>query len=105
MQHSRTRNSRVVTKPFTYDGRVYEERWFQELDRVGEFVKSEEEIPFAGYSLLFAAENIPELKIGIEICEDLWAVIPPSSELAISGATLLLNPSASNEILGKFRIP
>ncbi|HRG47142.1 MAG TPA: NAD(+) synthase [Leptospiraceae bacterium] len=94
----------IVTKTYLpTTGEFYEERWFSsELDRVGEFVKIEgKEIPF-GADLLFAAENLPELKIGIEICEDLWAVIPPSSELAISGATLLLNPSASNEILGKF---
>ncbi len=94
----------IVTKTYLpTTGEFYEERWFSsELDRVGEFVKIEgKEIPF-GADLLFVAENFPELKIGIEICEDLWAVIPPSSELAISGATLLLNPSASNEILGKF---
>ena len=94
----------IVTKTYLpTTGEFYEERWFSsELDRVGEFVKIEgKEIPF-GADLLFAAENLFELKIGIEICEDLWAVIPPSSELAISGATLLLNPSASNEILGKF---
>jgi NAD+ synthase (glutamine-hydrolysing) len=94
----------IVTKAYLpTTGEFYEERWFSsELDRVGEFVKMEgKEIPF-GADLLFAAENLSELKIGIEICEDLWAVIPPSSELAISGATLLLNPSASNEILGKF---
>ena len=94
----------IVTKTYLpTTGEFYEERWFSsEFDRVGEFVKIDgKEIPF-GADLLFTAENFPELKIGIEICEDLWAVIPPSSELAISGATLLLNPSASNEILGKF---
>ena len=39
--------------------------------------------------------------VGIEICEDLWAVNPPSGALAVAGATVLLNPSASNELLGK----
>jgi NAD+ synthase (glutamine-hydrolysing) len=94
----------IVTKTYLpTTGEFYEERWFSsEFDRVGEFVKIDgKEIPF-GADLLFVEENFPELKIGIEICEDLWAVIPPSSALAISGATLLLNPSASNEILGKF---
>lgn len=94
----------IVTKTYLpATGEFYEERWFSsDLDRVGEVVKIDgKEIPF-GADLLFTAENFPELKIGIEICEDLWAVIPPSCNLAIAGATLLLNPSASNEILGKY---
>ena len=57
-------------------------------------------IPF-GADLLFAAQNLPDAVVGIEICEDLWAVNPPSGDLALAGATLLLNPSASNELLGK----
>ena len=43
----------------------------------------------------------PDCVMGIEICEDLWAVNPPSGDLALAGATILLNPSASNELLGK----
>ncbi|MDQ3331407.1 MAG: NAD(+) synthase, partial [Planctomycetota bacterium] len=39
--------------------------------------------------------------IGIEICEDLWVPIPPSAFQALAGATVLLNPSASNEVIGK----
>lgn len=42
-----------------------------------------------------------EVAFGIEICEDLWTPIPPSSELALKGATIILNPSASNELVGK----
>ena len=57
-------------------------------------------IPF-GADLLFAADNLPGCTIGIEICEDLWAVNPPSGDMALAGATLLLNLSASNELLGK----
>ena len=41
------------------------------------------------------------LVIGIEMCEDLWAVNPPSGDMALAGATILLNGSASNELLGK----
>ena len=41
------------------------------------------------------------LSFGIEICEDLWTVNPPSNQLAINGATLILNLSASNELVGK----
>ena len=55
-------------------------------------------VPF-GVDLLF--KDSKELCFGIEICEDLWAVTPPSSQLAINGANLILNLSASNEIIGK----
>ena len=47
------------------------------------------------------ADNLPDCVIGIEICEDLWAVNPPSGDMALAGATILLNGSASNELLGK----
>jgi NAD+ synthase (glutamine-hydrolysing) len=58
------------------------------------------EVPF-GTDLLFSAENVPGLTIGVEICEDLWGPIPPSSLQAIHGATLLLNLTASNETIAK----
>jgi NAD+ synthase (glutamine-hydrolysing) len=51
--------------------------------------------------LLFEAVNFPGICFGIEICEDLWVPIPPSSYQSILGATLLFNLSASNEIVGK----
>lgn len=54
-----------------------------------------------GTDLLFVCENIPELVIGVEICEDLWIASPPSTRLAQNGATLLLNLSSSDEIIGK----
>ena len=54
-----------------------------------------------GNSLIFRCENMPELVVGVEICEDLWVASPPSARLAQCGATLLLNPSASDEIIGK----
>ena len=50
---------------------------------------------------IFDAVNAPGFVIGIEICEDLWAVSPPSGDMAQAGATVLLNGSASNELLGK----
>ena len=55
-------------------------------------------VPF-GTDLLFEVNR--ELVIGIELCEDLWSVIPPSCRQALAGATLILNPSASNELVGK----
>src|SRR6202040_2927404 len=47
------------------------------------------------------AEDVEGLILGVEICEDLWVPIPPSSFQALRGATVLVNPSASNEVIGK----
>ncbi len=52
-----------------------------------------------GTDLLFSDGG--DLRLGIELCEDLWSLIPPSSYLARQGARLLLNPSASNDYVGK----
>lgn len=57
-----------------------------------------QEVPF-GVDLLFKDEH--DLCFGIEICEDLWAITPPSNQIATNGATLILNLSASNELIGK----
>ncbi len=57
-------------------------------------------IPF-GTRLLFRANQQPLLTLAAEICEDLWVPIPPSSYAALAGATLILNPSASNASIGK----
>ncbi|MBQ8141081.1 MAG: NAD(+) synthase [Clostridia bacterium] len=59
-----------------------------------------EEIPF-GTKLLFACREIPELKLAVEICEDLWAASSPSSSHSSAGASVIVNPSASNETVGK----
>ncbi len=56
--------------------------------------------PF-GTGLLFDCETMPELTVGVEICEDLWVPDPPSTALATHGATLILNLSASDELVGK----
>lgn len=54
-----------------------------------------------GDDLLFHASDFPCLTMGVELCEDLWVAVPPSSLQALAGATLLLNLSASNELVGK----
>ncbi len=54
-----------------------------------------------GMKLLFTCDSMPELKIGAEICEDLWTPQPPSIEHALNGATLIVNLSASDETTGK----
>ena len=58
------------------------------------------EIAF-GSRLVFQLENQPLLAFHAEICEDLWTPIPPSSYAALAGATVLLNLSASNALVGK----
>jgi NAD+ synthase (glutamine-hydrolysing) len=54
-----------------------------------------------GTDLLFEASNVPGLVLHMELCEDLWAPIPPSTYAALAGATVLLNLSASNITIGK----
>ncbi len=54
-----------------------------------------------GTQVIFECKNERKLRIGIEICEDLWAVIPPSQKLTLNGASIILNLSASNELEGK----
>ena len=56
-----------------------------------------------GSRLLFCADSVPELKVGVEICEDLWAPAPPSISHALAGASLIVNLSASDEVTGKDR--
>jgi NAD+ synthase (glutamine-hydrolysing) len=80
----------------------YEVRWFEpglhQPTRPIEIL--DQEILF-GPNLLFQATDVDGLIIGIEICEDLWVPVPPSSFQALQGARVLLNLSASNEVLGK----
>ncbi len=57
-----------------------------------------QEVPF-GTNLLFHGQN--EILFGVEICEDLWAMTPPSNQMASNGANLIFNLSASNELIGK----
>ncbi|MBO9535983.1 NAD(+) synthase [Herbaspirillum sp.] len=54
-----------------------------------------------GSQLLFDIRNIPDFRFHIEICEDVWVPIPPSSFAALAGATVLVNLSASNIVVGK----
>lgn len=83
-------------------GEFYEERWFTSGSRL-----TPTQIDIGGHTvpiannLLFAANNLPGCIFGIEICEDLWTVEPLSGGQALAGATVIFNPSASNELLGK----
>jgi len=83
-------------------GEFYEKRWFQSgFDIVNEVTSIQyfgNDIPFG--NLVFES-NDQEVTFGIEICEDMWAPISPGNILAINGAKMILNLSASNEVLGK----
>jgi NAD+ synthase (glutamine-hydrolysing) len=57
-------------------------------------------VPFGG-DLLFECEDMPEFKVGVEVCEDLWVPDAPSTGHALAGATVICNPSASDETIGK----
>lgn len=60
----------------------------------------DQQVPF-GNDLIFVATNVPHFVLHIEICEDVWTPIPPSSYAALAGATVLCNLSASNITIGK----
>lgn len=83
-------------------GEFYEQRWFTSGRKL-----TATEIDAGGCAvaistdLLFPVSSVPGCVIGVEVCEDLWAVEPPSGNQALAGATLICNPSASNELLGK----
>ena len=83
-------------------GEFYEKRWFEPAPEE-EFLSLTlcgQEV-FLGKRHLFRCDTLPDLVVGVEICEDLWSSAPPSVFLAQSGATLILNLSASNETVGK----
>jgi len=93
----------IVPKVFLpTTGEFYEERWFTSGKKVKgtQIDMGDYAVPFST-DLLFAVTSVPGCTIGIEICEDLWAVEPPSGSQALGGATLICNISASNELLGK----
>ena len=92
----------LVPKTFLPNyGEFYEQRWF------ASGADAEVSLELCGQDVelnrrqLFACETMPNLVVGVEICEDLWAANPPSVALAEEGATLILNLSASDELVGK----
>lgn len=85
-------------------GEFYEARQFSAAENASsrQVELFGESAPF-GSSLLFQIENLPLLRFHVEICEDVWVPIPPSSFAALAGATVLVNLSASNATVGKAR--
>jgi len=79
----------------------YEKRWFHlPPDDVRE-VSLAGQKTFFGTKLLFSCSNIPEFVLGVEVCEDLWVPDSPSTDMALAGATVIANCSASDELVGK----
>jgi NAD+ synthase (glutamine-hydrolysing) len=93
----------VVPKTFLPNyGEFYEARQFcsGEEATVDSVSLLGQQVPF-GSRQIFAAEDLRLLRLHVEICEDVWTPIPPSSFAALAGATVLVNLSASNVVIGK----
>jgi NAD+ synthase (glutamine-hydrolysing) len=94
----------VVPKSYLPTYREFEERrWFRpgtEVEAGHDVVLCGERVPF-GTDLLLCADNVHDLVVGLEICEDYWVQVPPSMLQASAGATVCANLSASNFTLGK----
>lgn len=99
----------IIPKTFLANyNEFYEKRWFSSANDLSEksvdaqvvLGETEEhyDIP-VGSDLVFETQN--GVKFGVEICEDLWMPVPPSTGLALAGAELIFNISASNETIGK----
>jgi NAD+ synthase (glutamine-hydrolysing) len=91
----------IVPKTFNPNYReFYEKRWFKSGAKI-----RHETVGFDGYDVPFGTDLVfkfdDDFSFGVEICEDFWSVIPPSSYQAIAGATVNLNLSASNELVAK----
>ena len=87
-------------------GEFQEMRWFQAGAACGDDLEPQSSVlAFSSYGgigqCIIDCPDIPGLKVGVEICEDLWAADPPSRRLAEAGASVILNLSASNEAVGK----
>ena len=90
----------VVPKTFLPNYReFYERRWFAPASDLQESsVRLCGQTVPMGTDLLFRTSDFT---FGVEICEDLWATVPPSSRLSLAGAELIFNLSASNDLVGK----
>jgi len=98
-----------VAKTYLSNSReYYEERWFATAnDLTEDYILLDGNKYIIGNDLVFSVINQNEnninnyLKFGIEICEDLWSIKPPSDDLALNGAELIFNLSTSSEVIGK----
>ena len=82
----------------------YEKRWFSDATGVlsPTIAVAGHEAPF-GTDLVFEAADLPGFVAAADICEDFWAPVPPSTDAALAGASVIVNLSASNATIGKAR--
>jgi NAD+ synthase (glutamine-hydrolysing) len=95
----------VVPKSFLPNYReFYEKRWFATaFDLKTSFVTLNQQATAVGVDLVFQAAGFEAFRFGVEICEDMWAPVTPSTRLALSGAHIVVNLSASPVTVGKSR--
>ena len=82
-------------------GEFYEGRWFTSGKNLDVLLNLCGQQVSIWDREIWACDTMPDLVVGVEICEDLWASTPPSVALAQAGATVILNLSASDEVVGK----
>lgn len=95
----------LVPKTFVPNyGEFYERRWFspaaKNLPETVFLSEKNPSVPF-GADILIGDSGCPDFVLGVELCEDLWVPVPPSSGHVLAGATVIANLSGSNEIIGK----
>lgn len=80
----------------------YEARWFSSSRdlKIGKMKLLDQVVPIST-NLLFQDKKLKNITFGIDICEDLWTVCPPSNHHTLHGATIIFNLSSSNELIGK----
>lgn len=84
-------------------GEFYEKRWFaSSQNAISEEIELLNQKVLFGTNILFQDRFDKDICFGIEICEDLWSLYPPSTDHSVAGATMIFNLSASNEIVGKY---
>ena len=80
----------------------YERRWWHSVEQAAEPATISVGDVNATFHSRPAVIDCRGLKLGVEICEDLWTPVPPSSRLALAGATVIANLSASDDLIGKY---
>lgn len=93
----------IIPKTFIPNyGEFYEKRWFSAADEFSRIcVNYCGQDTFVSSNVLIQHETIKDLCLGVEICEDLWSPIAPSTLQSLAGANIILNLSASNDYAGK----
>ena len=92
----------VVKKFLPNYNEFYEKRWFSSSDDITDDINLEyagENVRLSARQPLFQTHD--GVVFGVELCEDLWSPLPPSTEMTLAGADIIVNLSASDELIGK----